>query len=422
MMPVAGETSLATIQSQPCGRAWRGHVPPHARSRRQSRPRGAGAACWWRAMLARMSGFSTRSRSGFPVPVFLSFARPHCDAPVGHGSGEDRGHPPAPMRLPTAVEQSRGAFHMHHADPARVGISHGPDTSTTSAPAAAAAAAMAWPACPRSGWRRYSAPGRWAHGWGRRYQDAPAAQQGRLCGKARLDGGEDFHGLGHAPFAEFAALRHGAGIGADKGDAVLAQRAALRRVAAWDHMRGFMAGAISTGLSVASSAVEARSSAKPMAAFAIKSAVAGATTRRSASRERRIWPISCSAVRSNRSPNTRSPESAPTDSGVTNCLAASVRITRTVAPRSFRRRIRSQALIGGDAPADDEQNALLVKHGPLPRRWRVWIAGIHGEGMRGGFGSREDFSPSQPSPASGRGSLSRLWIGLSPSSPRPTAE
>ena len=46
-----------------------------------------------------------------------------------------------------------------------------------------------------------------------------------------------------------------------------------------------MAGAISTGLSVASKAVDARAPARPFAIFAIRSAVAGATTTRSALRE-----------------------------------------------------------------------------------------------------------------------------------------
>jgi hypothetical protein len=47
-----------------------------------------------------------------------------------------------------------------------------------------------------------------------------------------------------------------------------------------------MAGAISTGLSVASKAVDARSLARPFAILAIRSAVAGATTTRSALRDK----------------------------------------------------------------------------------------------------------------------------------------
>ena len=72
--------------------------------------------------------------------------------------------------------------------------------------------------------------------------------------------------------------------------------ARFRRVAGCSHMRTFMAGAISTGLSVASRVVEARSSARPLAALAIRSAVAGATTTRSAERDSSMWPISASSV------------------------------------------------------------------------------------------------------------------------------
>ena len=77
--------------------------------------------------------------------------------------------------------------------------------------------------------------------------------------------------------------------------------ATLAAVAAWVHMRTFIAGATSTGLSVASSTVEARSSARPEAMRARMLAVAGATTSRSASRESWIWPISLSSVSENRS-------------------------------------------------------------------------------------------------------------------------
>ena len=77
--------------------------------------------------------------------------------------------------------------------------------------------------------------------------------------------------------------------------------ARFRCVAACRHIRTFMAGAISTGLSVASRVVEARSPANPCAALAIRSAVAGATTTRSAERDSSIWPISASSVSENSS-------------------------------------------------------------------------------------------------------------------------
>ncbi len=72
-------------------------------------------------------------------------------------------------------------------------------------------------------------------------------------------------------------------------------------VAGCSHMRTFIAGATSTGLSVASSSVVARSSAIPAAILARMSALAGATTTRSALRESWMWPISLSSVSEKRS-------------------------------------------------------------------------------------------------------------------------
>ena len=110
------------------------------------------------------------------------------------------------------------------------------------------------------------------------------------------------------------------------------------------HITWFIAGASSSGRSVASSTVEARSSAMPSAALVTRSAVAGATTTRSQSRARRIWPISCSSVSEKRSVKARSRDSVATESGVTNSCAARVRMQRTEAPRSRRRRISSRLL------------------------------------------------------------------------------
>ena len=72
--------------------------------------------------------------------------------------------------------------------------------------------------------------------------------------------------------------------------------ATLAWVAGCAHISVFIAGAIRIGLSEASSVVAARSSAIPAAMRAIRSAVAGATTSRSASRDSRICPISLSSV------------------------------------------------------------------------------------------------------------------------------
>ena len=109
-------------------------------------------------------------------------------------------------------------------------------------------------------------------------------------------------------------------------------------------MRTFIAGAINTGVSVANSKVEARSFAAPVAILAIRSAVAGATTTRSATRLSWICPISASSPKSNRSRYSFCPASAETDKGVTNSSPARVSTGVTTAPRSRRRRIRSRDL------------------------------------------------------------------------------
>ena len=71
----------------------------------------------------------------------------------------------------------------------------------------------------------------------------------------------------------------------DHADAVVVQLLrCCAAVAACCHMRTFIAGATTTGLSVASSKVVARSSAMPAAIFASRSAVAGQTSTKSAAR------------------------------------------------------------------------------------------------------------------------------------------
>ena len=95
-------------------------------------------------------------------------------------------------------------------------------------------------------------------------------ERGRLAGLG--PGGEPLPG---ASFPLPCVLSGTAVPGRDVGRSLLA-RNELRRVAAWAHICGFMAGAIRIGLSEARSRVEARSSASPAAIFAIRSAVAGA--------------------------------------------------------------------------------------------------------------------------------------------------
>ena len=156
-----------------------------------------------------------------------------------------------------------------------------------------------------------------------------------------------------------------------------ASRARLRRVAGCSHIRGFIAGATRTGRSVASSTVEARSSACPPAILAMRSAVAGATTMRSASRASLMWPTSNSVAGSNRSVNTRSPESAPADSGVTNSCAARGENAAHGKPALLQPADEIERFVGGDAAADDQQDAsraaaagigTRLRAAPLPAR------------------------------------------------------
>ena len=136
--------------------------------------------------------------------------------------------------------------------------------------------------------------------------------------------------------------------------------ARLRCVAGCSHMRTFIAGAASTCLSAASSTAVARSSARPCAILARRSAVAGATTIKSASRDRRICPISASSLRSKRSVKTFSSVSTESESGVTNSAPPRVRIARTRRAPLLQAAHQFEALIGGDAAADDQEDALAL--------------------------------------------------------------
>src|SRR5262249_16890364 len=124
------------------------------------------------------------------------------------------------------------------------------------------------------------------------------------------------------------------------------------------HMRGFMAGATSTGLSVAISTHEARSSAWPPAILASRSAVAGATTISAAPRASRVWAMSSPSSRSKSSVNTRSPVRAPTArGGVDERLRRPAHDGAHRQPALAQAADEVQALVGGDAAADDEEDA-----------------------------------------------------------------
>jgi hypothetical protein len=96
----------------------------------------------------------------------------------------------------------------------------------------------------------------------------------------------------------------------------------------------------------------------------MRSAVAGATTIRSAERDSSIWPISASSVRLNNSVNTRFPAQARHRQRRDELLGrpgqdgAHANAAFGALPDQL------QALVGGDAAADDEQNLLAVEHVP----------------------------------------------------------
>ena len=118
--------------------------------------------------------------------------------------------------------------------------------------------------------------------------------------------------------------------------------ATLARVAACSHISVCIAGAITTGQRAVSRVLVSRSSARPWAALASRSAVAGATTTRSA-----VWPIrTCgtSCTDDQTSSATGLPDSAAQVGAPTNRSAASVGTTVTSWPDSVSRRSSSHAL------------------------------------------------------------------------------
>ncbi len=124
----------------------------------------------------------------------------------------------------------------------------------------------------------------------------------------------------------------------------VANRAALRCVAGFSHIWRFIAGAIIKGHSRASTMVANRSSAKPCAARAMKSADAGATRIRSAWRDRSICAIAFGIRASHWSMNTGLPDSAWKVVAVTKWVAPSVIATCTSAPCLPSKRTSSAAL------------------------------------------------------------------------------
>ena len=126
-----------------------------------------------------------------------------------------------------------------------------------------------------------------------------------------------------------------------------------RRFACTDgccHMAWFIAGASSTGAWLARQSVLNNPSARPAVNDAMKFAVAGATSTRSAQRANSMWPIAASAPSSQRSSRTRRPDTAWNVSGDTNLPAPGVITTCTCAPFSRSRRTISGLLYAATPP------------------------------------------------------------------------
>ena len=350
---VVGDDQVAALP----GELRPGVARSRSRSRPRSRRRAAGRPSLRCATVARMSGFSVSASAGSAPPFFLIFCVARIgDAPIGDGGGEDGdiGRQRLPRPPPASRARSR---HARSSTPAGSGRSTGPGDQ-----------------------RHLGA------GLRRRPRDGVALLAGGAVGDVahRIDrlvrrpGGDE-----HVLAGERTARRRQQALdgrrrspaarpcgrarsrprpwrrrwGRRRATPSACRVSRLRCVAGCCHMRTFIAGAIRIGRVVASSTVEARSSAWPPAILAMRLAVAGATTTRSASRASRIWPISASSSRSNRSVWLRSPESAEAASGVTNCCAPAVRMQRTRGAALAQAADEVERLVGGDAAADDEEDA-----------------------------------------------------------------
>ena len=129
-------------------------------------------------------------------------------------------------------------------------------------------------------------------------------------------------------------------------------------------MRGFMAGATSTGLSVAISTVEARSSAWPPAILAIRSAVAGATIDQvGLARQPDVADLLLVVEIEQVGEHALGGQRADATAASRIRCAARVITARTDAPLLTQTADQVEALVGGDAAADDEQNTLLFHVG-----------------------------------------------------------
>src|SRR5680860_1588273 len=147
MMPVAAETSLATIQSAPLARRLARACSTTfsvsaAKPMTSSGRWGPGTA-----MVARMSGFWARFSETSPPPSFLSFcAASACARQSATAAAQTAMSAGSASRVASSI--SCAVSTLMTSTPSGSGKLTGPDTSVTRAPAATAARASAWPCLP----------------------------------------------------------------------------------------------------------------------------------------------------------------------------------------------------------------------------------------------------------------------------------
>ena len=144
MMPVAGETSLATIQSAPLRRrlavalATRSSVSAAKPTTRRGRSARA-------ATVRRMSGFSASARAGGCPDGFFLTLEPLAEVTRQSATAAAKTAASAGSAASTAASISAAVATSTTVAPAGRGASAGPVTKVTRAPRRASAAAMALP-------------------------------------------------------------------------------------------------------------------------------------------------------------------------------------------------------------------------------------------------------------------------------------
>ncbi len=252
--------------------------------------------------------------------------------------------PSAATIISAAVSTSR------RSTPAGVARCTGPAMSVTSAPASRAASATAKPILPelRLLMNRTGSIGSRvgpAVTSTRRPPRLPAIAAGGGSSRARtMSAGSTMR---PGPTSPQAWLPEAGPMKRTPRDSSVAR---LAWVAACRHMAWFIAGASTSGASVAMHRVVSRLPAVPAASRAIKWAVAGATSTRSAQRASSMWPMAASASSSQSSERTGLPDTAWNTVGDTMRVALGVMTTRTSAPASLRRRTRSGLLYAAMPP------------------------------------------------------------------------